>query len=97
MVVPTPIPEVPINLPWMQTGIYIVLGKLFFRQNILERARQCFLRALAIAGRNPKFLAPALYGLGLVEVSEYDVIGSDDRKLAEKRIGAMLESVWKVE
>ncbi len=71
-------------------------SRAFFHPTILSpkyyrtRAAVFFFKAFTIAGRNPKFLAPALYGLGLVEVSETDVIGLDDTTSFAKHIGSML-------
>jgi tetratricopeptide (TPR) repeat protein len=79
-----------LGLSWLQSGIYVALGKLYFRQESLQKAEQCFLNALKKAGRNPKHCALALYGLGLVEVSPNDIIGTDDISRATEQMGTML-------
>jgi tetratricopeptide (TPR) repeat protein len=76
--------------PWMQTGIYIVLGKLYFRQEVYQKAQQCFLKALESAGQNVKFLAQIFYGLGIIEVATHDIIGTDDPQRAAELISKML-------
>jgi tetratricopeptide (TPR) repeat protein len=79
--------------PWMQTGIYIGMGKLYFRQEIYHKARLCFLKALEYVGQNIKFLAQIFYGLGIVEIANDEIIGCDDPQKSTEQIRKMLTTL----
>lgn len=78
------------SLKWMETSIYIRLGKLYFRQESLSKSRACFMSALEGAIQNPKSIAQALYGLALIELSEKDIVGTNDIQYAIEQISIML-------
>jgi tetratricopeptide (TPR) repeat protein len=79
-----------IGLPWLQTRIYIALGKLYLRQGLDHKANLSFLSALKTPDRSARYHALAFYGLSLVELSSNDLIGLDDPEWASERIATML-------
>jgi tetratricopeptide (TPR) repeat protein len=79
------------NLIRLRPLILVALGKAYLKHHWLRKAQQCFFEAIVSQGIANKYVARALYGLGLRAMIDVSVIGDNNVRTTYQQIERLMQ------